>query len=85
MSPAGPIAPLDILYGLCTAMAAGNLYMAHRCGFTMRVLMGTLQAAGFQGVAGKQRTQAFDLWALATKSTMEDSRLREMAGIYLPE
>ena len=85
VSPAGPIAPLDILYGLRTAMAAGNLYMAHRCGFTMRVLMGTLQAAGFQRVAGKQRTQTFDLWALATKSTMEDSRLREMAGIHLPD
>lgn len=85
VSPAGPIAPLYILYGLRTAMAAGNLYMAHRCGFTMRVLMGTLQAAGFQRVAGKQRTQTFDLWALATKGTMEDSRLKEMAGIHLPE
>ncbi len=25
-------------------MAAGNRYMAHRCGFTARVLTGTLQA-----------------------------------------
>ncbi|MDP4617407.1 MAG: methyltransferase domain-containing protein, partial [Burkholderiaceae bacterium] len=29
-SPAGPIAPLDILYGHRPAMAKGNLYMAHR-------------------------------------------------------
>lgn len=85
VSPAGPIAPLDILYGLRTAMAAGNVYMAHRCGFTIRVLMGTLQAAGFQGVAGKQRTQVFDLWALATKRAMEDADLREMAARHLPE
>ena len=85
VSPAGPIAPLDILYGLRTAMAAGNLYMAHRCGFTMRVLMGTLQAAGFQGVAGKQRTQVFDLWALATKNAMDEDALRVLAEHHLPQ
>ncbi|WP_223306848.1 class I SAM-dependent methyltransferase [Acidithiobacillus ferrivorans] len=59
VSPAGPIAPLDILYGLRSAMAAGNLYMAHRCGFTMRVLMGTLQAAGFKSVAGQTASPCF--------------------------
>ena len=66
-------------------MAAGNLYMAHRCGFTMRVLMGTLQAAGFQGVVGRQRPQVFDLWALATKSAMDEAALRKMAAEHLPE
>jgi SAM-dependent methyltransferase len=85
VSPAGPIAPLDILYGLRSAMAAGNLYMAHRCGFTMRVLMGTLQAAGFKGVVGRQRPQVFDLWALATKSAMDEVALRKMAAEHLPE
>lgn len=30
-SPAGAIAPLDILYGHRASMAAGNTYMAHRC------------------------------------------------------
>jgi SAM-dependent methyltransferase len=85
VSPAGPIAPLDILYGLRGALAAGNLYMAHRCGFTMRVLMGTLQAAGFQGVVGRQRPQVFDLWALATKSAMDEAALRSMAAEHLPE
>jgi hypothetical protein len=42
-APAGPIAPLDILYGHRAAMARGNLYMAHRCGFTSRVLAATLR------------------------------------------
>ena len=46
-APAGPIAPIDILYGHRPPMARGNLYMAHRCGFTEKVLTGTLQAAGF--------------------------------------
>ena len=44
-SPAGPIAPLDILYGHRPALARGNLYMAHRCGFTQKLLTGTLRAA----------------------------------------
>jgi hypothetical protein len=43
-APAGPIAPLDILYGHRASMARGNLFMAHRCGFTQKVLTGTLQA-----------------------------------------
>lgn len=55
VSPAGPIAPLDILYGHRPPMARGNLYMAHRCGFTQKVLQGTLQAAGFKVVATAAR------------------------------
>ncbi|WP_029626069.1 methyltransferase domain-containing protein [Synechococcus sp. CB0205] len=78
-SPAGPIAPLDILYGHRASMAAGNLYMAHRCGFTEKVLAGTLQAAGFQQVASLTRPQAFDLWVFATKETWSDEALQRAA------
>jgi len=46
--PAGPIAPVDILYGYRPSMSQGNLYMAHRCGFTQKVLDGTLRASGFK-------------------------------------
>ena len=79
-SPAGPIAPIDILYGHRVAMAAGNLYMAHRCGFTEKVLVGTLQAAGFQQVASLTRSHHFDLWALATKEAWGDTALQEAAA-----
>src|SRR3989338_5240332 len=58
-SPAGPIAPLDILYGHRPPMARGNLYMAHRCGFTEKVLIGTLRGAGFAGVAARRRPAPF--------------------------
>lgn len=37
-SPAGPITPLDILYGHGASLAAGHHYMAHRCGFTLKTL-----------------------------------------------
>ncbi len=79
-SPAGPIAPLDILYGHRASMATGNLYMAHRCGFTEKVLVGTLQAAGFAQVASVTRPQMFDLWALATKETWEEAALQYAAS-----
>ena len=82
-SPAGPIAPLDILYGLRTSMARGNLYMAHRCGFTQRVLTGTLQAAGFASVAAMSRKGPyFDLWALASKSARSADEMKQLAQTY---
>ena len=79
-SPAGPIAPLDILYGHRPPMARGYLYMAHRCGFTEKVLSGTLQASGFKRVASMKRGDPyFDLWALATKEDMNEEELLSLA------
>lgn len=84
-SPAGPIAPLDILYGHRPPMAHGNLYMAHRCGFTQKVLTGTLQAAGFMMVAAKRRDHPYyDLWALATAQPMDEAELRVLASAHFP-
>jgi ubiquinone/menaquinone biosynthesis C-methylase UbiE len=84
-SPAGPIAPLDILYGLRSALAKGNLYMAHRCGFTQKVLSGTLAANGFQSVASSKRAGPyFDLWAIASKGKLEEAPLRELARGHFP-
>jgi len=85
-SPAGPIAPLDIIYGHRPSMAMGNLYMAHRCGFTQRVLTGTFQAAGFGSVAVLTRGYApfFDLWAVACKNHQPEVLLRKIAGEHFP-
>ncbi|MFM8525412.1 MAG: class I SAM-dependent methyltransferase [Cyanobacteriota bacterium] len=80
----GPITPLDILYGHRASLAAGNHYMAHRCGFTRTVLTGTVRAAGFVQCASLRRPSAFDLWILATVETWSDERLREAAGRLLP-
>lgn len=84
ISPAGPIAPLDILYGHRPPMAHGNLFMAHRCGFTERVLSATLQAAGFKSVASMARPGCFDLWALATKAAMDESAIKQLAQSHFP-
>ena len=82
VSPAGPITPLDILYGHRAAMARGNLFMAHRCGFTRKVLVATLQAAGFVSVIALARPKSFDLWALASKSPRSDAELRTLAQAH---
>ena len=65
-------------------MAQGNLYMAHRCGFTRKVLVQTLQQAEFAGVAARARPGAFELWALATKAPMEEQELRVLAAAHFP-
>lgn len=63
VSPAGPIAPIDILYGYRPSMAQGNLFMAHRTGFTARTLIQALIGAGFVRVIVQR--DGFDLWAVA--------------------
>jgi predicted SAM-dependent methyltransferase len=85
LSPAGPIAPIDILYGHRPAMANGNLYMAHRCGFTKKVLTGTLQAAGFGMVVPMQRAHpAYDLWAIAAIPPMTEQEIVAIAKEHFP-
>jgi len=84
-SPAGPITPLDILYGHRRSMQAGNIYMAHRCGFTRKVLSATLEAAGFATVATKRRgANAFDLWAVATVAMVSQETILELAKQHFP-
>jgi predicted SAM-dependent methyltransferase len=83
-SPAGPIAPIDILYGLRSSMAQGNLYMAHRCGFTQKVLTATLQAAGFKSVATMSRPHPyFDLWAVASKEALPQEQMKALAVAHM--
>lgn len=72
VSPVGPISAMDMVYGHRAALAAGNLYMAHRCGFTLHVLIGLLKALGFAHVAAMRRKRTFDLWAIAMVSGSMD-------------
>jgi ubiquinone/menaquinone biosynthesis C-methylase UbiE len=85
VSPAGPISPIDILFGHRSALAAGNSYMAHRCGFTQKVLANTLREAGFASVIVKRRqARFFDLWALATVELMAQDKLKQLAAQHFP-
>lgn len=84
-SPAGPIAPLDILYGYRAPMARGNLYMAHHCGFTQKVLDATLRTAGFKTVTTMSRgAPYFDLWGVASVGTRTEAQMLDLAGTHFP-
>jgi ubiquinone/menaquinone biosynthesis C-methylase UbiE len=65
VSPAGPIRPLDIVYGWRGALARGNHYMAHHTGFTATTLAQALKHAGFADI--RVQRSGFDLWGRATK------------------
>jgi predicted SAM-dependent methyltransferase len=64
-SEAGPVSPIDILFGMRSQIAAGRSTMAHRTGFTQRTLKGHLNKAGFTN--GQFWTQDLDLWALMSR------------------
>lgn len=85
LTPGGePITPLDVLYGHRSAMAAGNLFMAHRYGFTQRTLMDSARDVGFKIGHSLQRPTAFDLWLLAFKSEVSMDKLMQQARVFLP-
>lgn len=83
-SPAGPISPIDILFGHRAAMTRGNLFMAHRTGFTRRSLQEALVQAGFQGTASMRVPERFELWAVATVGVLPDGALKALAGAHFP-
>ncbi len=83
-SAQGPISAIDMLYGHRALLAAGNAFMAHRCGFTYSVLQKVLFEAGFRHAFGGRREQAYDLWVVAFKSALDDSLARQIAVNYLP-
>ena len=67
ISPAGPIAVIDILYGLGTDLARGNHYMAHKTAFTAETLKEKLLKAGFSRAEVKR--DWLNLWATAYSGT----------------
>jgi SAM-dependent methyltransferase len=85
-SPAGPVSPIDILYGHRASMAKGDLFMAHRCGFTQKVLLEVLRGAGFLmvGVRARGRSPHFDLWAVASKSQRSAEEVRALMDAHFP-
>jgi predicted SAM-dependent methyltransferase len=75
-SPAGPITPLDMIYGHGASIAAGNFHMAHRTGFTPKLLMRLLRSAGI-GYGVLKRKDALELSALAFKDNETNNPARD--------
>jgi SAM-dependent methyltransferase len=84
MSPAGPIAPIDILYGHRDAVANGKIHMAHKTGFTYSTLQDAFFKAGFKYHVGAARPTSFDLWIVAFKQLLSSEAAMKIAVNYLP-
>jgi len=83
ISPAGPITPLDILYGHIDSLKKGNLFMAHRTGFTWGTLKNKLHSSGFPMIYGGQFKDEFALKAIAFKSMHPEEFAIYTSKIYL--
>lgn len=85
VSPAGPIAAIDMLYGYRPALQQGNDFMAHKCGFTAKVMTATLTNCGFKSIASARRPAPhFDLWALACVEEIAEDSLLALAKAHFP-
>ena len=65
-TPAGPIAPLDMMFGFRDGMARGRLALAHHTGFTAKTITQMLTAVGF-GHVKINRGNLFELLVIAHK------------------
>ena len=87
-SAAGPITPLDMLFGHIRSVAEGNNFMSHKTGFTVASLGRAANDAGF-AEARIAAGQAFDLWGLLlmprTNKTVVADLLRSTPQRFLLE
>jgi len=83
VSPAGPITPMDMLWGHLAAIEKGKSFMQHKCGFTLRTLNEAVRAAGFAATFVIRRPDAFDLWLLACPLPTAEATLKDLASRYL--
>ena len=80
-SGAGPIAAIDILYGHRASLQEGKHYMAHKCGFTSKVLLGLLRGAGFK--TSMAVSNGIDMWVNAIKPEFEQDFLEKNFNKHL--
>lgn len=67
VSPAGPITPLDMVFGHGQAISQGFEFMAHRTGYTARTLEQKVRDAGFEEVRVRREPSDRALWVDARR------------------
>ncbi len=85
LSTMGPIAPLDIIYGHRGAIADGNMFMAHRTGFTSETLGRALIEAGFAAALVQRQVAAFALTAIAFRHRPGQQEVRTAHAHMSPD
>jgi Methyltransferase domain len=85
LSPMGPIAALDIMFGHRASLAAGNAFMAHRTGFTADTLGIALIKAGFAAAMVQRTPSAFCLTAVAFRNKPIREQMATAQARMLPD
>ncbi len=81
-SPAGPISPIDILFGNRKAIAKGNEYMAKKGGFTYSVLNSAFEQAGFKARCGGRVQNNWHLVLVAFKQKKPVEEIKKIANPF---
>lgn len=83
-SLAGPIAPIDMIFGHRYPIARGLPHMTHRSGFTQPLLAVSLRRGGFATVVVRRRPDFFDLWAIAAKTPLGPAAIAALVADHFP-
>lgn len=82
VSPSGTaVTPFDIVYSHRGLTGRDKPFMAHHCGFTRTVLIGTLKSNGFPATAGARAN--FELCVVASRAAMTDDEIQQLANVIL--
>ena len=81
-SPAGPITPLDIIYGHIADIARGETYMAHKTGFDLDSLGAAFKAASFAYFYGIRIPIYCELWMIGFKTLTNKEKAKQMVRAY---
>ncbi len=84
VSPMGPVAPLDMLYGFRPSLAQGNVFMAHHTGFIGQSLSNALLEAGFAATLAQRDPNSMSLWVLGFRDPQTQEQFRKAQQRFLP-
>ena len=79
VSPIGPIAAIDIMYGNRQEISEGNEFMEKKVGFTYSVLDGSFFEAGFETRYGGRSQNAWELMLVAFKQKKSEVEIKKIA------
>lgn len=86
-SDEGTITPIDVIYGFrgYFTLPDRREAMTHRTGFTLPIMINSLQSIGFPSVTGKRRLSGYELWVYASKAPLPEPELARRAQQQIPQ
>ena len=83
-SEAGPVYPIDVIYGNRIQIQMGNEYMAKKVGFTYSALNGAFAEAGFTArYGGRMPNYGGELALVAFKQKIPEEQIKQIADPLL--